>query len=63
MCIRDSAKLASGFRTWNCAGPEAASNLVPEAPEGWIFRARGLKCSRWSNGGPTGWSNRVVQQG
>eukprot|EP00969_Alexandrium_andersonii_P307259 13581908-Alexandrium_andersonii.AAC.1 len=26
-------KIASGARTWNCAGPGVASKLVPEAPE------------------------------
>eukprot|EP00969_Alexandrium_andersonii_P363704 15462521-Alexandrium_andersonii.AAC.1 len=35
-CVR--CKIASGVRTWNCAGPGAASNLSPEHPR-WAFCA------------------------
>eukprot|EP00969_Alexandrium_andersonii_P142142 6284268-Alexandrium_andersonii.AAC.1 len=31
-------KLGSGVRTWNCAGPGTASNLVLEASDGCILR-------------------------
>eukprot|EP00969_Alexandrium_andersonii_P276928 12240755-Alexandrium_andersonii.AAC.1 len=38
MCIRDrpcaKRKIASGVRTWNCAGPTTASKLILEAPRG-----------------------------
>eukprot|EP00969_Alexandrium_andersonii_P323319 14285435-Alexandrium_andersonii.AAC.1 len=35
-CVK--CKLASGIRTWNCADPGKASNLVPEAREGGVLR-------------------------
>eukprot|EP00969_Alexandrium_andersonii_P035372 1549258-Alexandrium_andersonii.AAC.1 len=31
--------MASGVRTWKCAGPRTASKLVPEDPEGCALRS------------------------
>eukprot|EP00969_Alexandrium_andersonii_P117850 5212937-Alexandrium_andersonii.AAC.1 len=28
--LSETAKIASGGRTWNCAGPETASKLAPK---------------------------------
>eukprot|EP00969_Alexandrium_andersonii_P024739 1080233-Alexandrium_andersonii.AAC.1 len=33
-------EIASGVRTWNCAGPGTASKSFPEAPHMWILRRR-----------------------
>eukprot|EP00969_Alexandrium_andersonii_P123811 5471725-Alexandrium_andersonii.AAC.1 len=47
--------VALGGRSWNCAGPGTASELVPEAPEGCALRhfSRRFRIRRrngWSRG-------------
>eukprot|EP00969_Alexandrium_andersonii_P336433 14871500-Alexandrium_andersonii.AAC.1 len=36
--ISEKYRSLPGIRTWNCAGPGAASKLLPEAPEGCVLR-------------------------
>eukprot|EP00969_Alexandrium_andersonii_P194486 8590712-Alexandrium_andersonii.AAC.1 len=34
-----TCRISSSIRSLNCAAPQAASKLAPEAPEGWLASA------------------------
>eukprot|EP00969_Alexandrium_andersonii_P362321 15459465-Alexandrium_andersonii.AAC.1 len=55
--------MASGARTWSCAGPGKASKSVPRAPEGCFLRhfSRIFRTRRRRRGSRGVWSREIAK--